>query len=185
MRWRIVMPVAGLVLGLGASSLRADEVLEAAKKEKARREALQKKKARPAARTAAKGPAPVLSNRDLSKVGRASLSEATALGDVPKPSDGSAVHERDELYRNKIRDAEQRVVSARQKVEDLKAQLAEYRRQAANIANPQVRLDADRKGRETEAEIPKAEQAVSDAEAEVQRVREEARRANVTPGALR
>jgi hypothetical protein len=181
--------VLGFLLG-SAPIVRADEVVAAAKREQARREALRKKREKHGKQG---DEVKVLSNTDLRVAGAgASVSEVTPHQETKAatPAAGAGAQSPEQaqeaLWRGRLEAAQSDVAAARRKVADLQADLAEARRQAANIDDPNLRLQAGQRMRELESTgIPAAEQAVRDAEKAVEDLREQARREGVPPGFLR
>ena len=213
MRTLAALPILFLGLTLASAPARGDDLVQAAKKERLRREALaQKKGIKPKGikpkEPAAKEAPEVLTNQNIKRSGgKGVLSEVTPnhatasagaaaakAGAKEKGKEGKEGEEAkgeekpkqdDDYWRGRVAESQKAVEAARKNLADLNQRINEARRQASSVSDPNIRFQKDQEMRAAEADLARAQKAIADAEKAVAQMREEARHSGASPGALR
>jgi hypothetical protein len=172
------------------------DLVKAAKKEKQRREALEKKKAKQKDK---QDKSSVLSNTTLpSGQGTLSVMGGSAPGspaspksstvEPVKPSESSAPAEQkkgEQYWRGRVADAKKAVDAANKRVQELESRIPRLRSESIYIDDPAQRQQKGVELDQAIADLGKAKKQVDEAEQELDAVRAEGRRAGAYPAWLR
>jgi len=203
MRALVSLIAVVFVTSLGPPPTAADELVDAARRERARREALRQQRDQKGSKAAAESAVPVLSNGDLrrisgtvSVVGRGvsngggspapPAKTAAAVAGATEGEATEAVEEQDEAYwRERQKNARARVEEMRAELKELNIKINDLRRQATSIADPHIRYQKTQELYAAVARVPELQKEIRAAERHAGGIREEGRKAGAPAGWFR